>query len=276
MRSIVGATVLIPVALIMQRLRVKRTGVPERLVTKSSVLGGICCGVALAIAANLQQIGIVFNAEMAEGDSGKAGFITAMYIIFVPIASVFGGKKLRFSMIAAVLLGVLGLYFISVKDGFTVSSGDIYLLLCALAFTGHIMVVDHFVQKADGVTLSLIQFVTAAVISGALMFVFDRDTLSVSNILSAAMPILFCGVMSSGVAYTLQIVGQKYSEATVASLIMSLESLFCMVAACIFYTQVPSLREGIGCVIMLIAIFVVETPFADRLLGKVFKRKQRV
>ena len=276
MRSIVGAVVLIPVALIMKRLRVKRTGVPERLVTKSSVLGGICCGIALAIAANLQQIGIVFNAEMAKGDSGKAGFITAMYIIFVPIASVFGGKKLRFSMIAAVLLGVLGLYFISVKDGFTVSSGDIYLLLCALAFTGHIMVVDHFVQKADGVTLSLIQFVTAAVISGALMFVFDRDTLSVSNILSAAMPILFCGVMSSGVAYTLQIVGQKYSEATVASLIMSLESLFCMVAACIFYTQVPSLREGIGCVIMLIAIFVVETPFADRLLGKVFKRKQRV
>ena len=273
MRSIVGAVVLIPVALIMKQLRVKKTGIPERLVTKTSVLGGICCGIALAIAANLQQIGIVFNAEMAEGDSGKAGFITAMYIIFVPIASVFGGKKLRFSMIAAVLLGVLGLYFISVKDGFTVSSGDIFLLLCAIAFTGHIMVVDHFVQKADGVTLSLIQFVTAAVISGVLMFVFDRDTLSFANILSAAVPILFCGVMSSGVAYTLQIVGQKYSEATVASLIMSLESLFCMVAACVFYAKLPTLREGIGCVIMLVAIFVVETPFADRIYAKIFKKK---
>ena len=273
MRSIVGAVVLIPVALIMKQLRVKKTGIPERLVTKTSVLGGICCGIALAIAANLQQIGIVFNAEMAEGDSGKAGFITAMYIIFVPIASVFGGKKLRFSMIAAVLLGVLGLYFISVKDGFTVSSGDIFLLLCAIAFTGHIMVVDHFVQKADGVTLSLIQFVTAAVISGVLMFVFDRDTLSFANILSAAVPILFCGVMSSGVAYTLQIVGQKYSEATVASLIMSLESLFCMVAACAFYAKLPTLREGIGCVIMLFAIFVVETPFADRIYAKIFKKK---
>ena len=273
MRSIVGAVVLIPVALIMKQLRVKKTGIPERLVTKTSVLGGICCGIALAIAANLQQIGIVFNAEMAEGDSGKAGFITAMYIIFVPIASVFGGKKLRFSMIAAVLLGVLGLYFISVKDGFTVSSGDIFLLLCAVAFTGHIMVVDHFVQKADGVTLSLIQFVTAAVISGVLMFVFDRDTLSFANILSAAVPILFCGVMSSGVAYTLQIVGQKYSEATVASLIMSLESLFCMVAACVFYAKLPTLREGIGCVIMLVAIFVVETPFADRIYAKIFKKK---
>lgn len=273
MRSIVGAVVLIPVALIMKQLRVKKTGIPERLVTKTSVLGGICCGIALAIAANLQQIGIVFNAEMAEGDSGKAGFITAMYIIFVPIASVFGSKKLRFSMIAAVLLGVLGLYFISVKDGFTVSSGDIFLLLCAVAFTGHIMVVDHFVQKADGVTLSLIQFVTAAVISGVLMFVFDRDTLSFANILSAAVPILFCGVMSSGVAYTLQIVGQKYSEATVASLIMSLESLFCMVAACAFYAKLPTLREGIGCVIMLFAIFVVETPFADRIYAKIFKKK---
>lgn len=273
MRSIVGAVVLIPVALIMKQLRVKKTGIPERLVTKTSVLGGICCGIALAVAANLQQIGIVFNAEMAEGDSGKAGFITAMYIIFVPIASVFGGKKLRFSMIAAVLLGVLGLYFISVKDGFTVSSGDFFLLLCAVAFTGHIMVVDHFVQKADGVTLSLIQFVTAAVISGALMFVFDRDTLSFANILSAAVPILFCGVMSSGVAYTLQIVGQKYSEATVASLIMSLESLFCMVAACVFYAKLPTLREGIGCVIMLVAIFVVETPFADRIYAKIFKKK---
>lgn len=273
MRSIVGAMVLIPVALIMKQMRVKKTGVPERLVTKSSVWGGVCCGIALAIAANLQQIGIVFNAEMTKGDSGKAGFITAMYIIFVPITSVFGGKKLRFSMIAAVLLGVLGLYFISVKDGFTVSSGDIFLLLCAVAFTGHIMVVDHFVQKADGVTLSLIQFVTAAVISGVLMFVFDRDTLSLSNILSAAVPILFCGVMSSGVAYTLQIVGQKYSEATVASLIMSLESLFCMVAACVFYAKLPTLREGIGCVIMLVAIFVVETPFADRIYAKIFKKK---
>lgn len=273
MRSIVGAVVLIPVALVMKQLRVKKTGIPERLVTKTSVLGGICCGIALAVAANLQQIGIVFNAEMAEGDSGKAGFITAMYIIFVPIVSVFGGKKLRFSMIAAVLLGVLGLYFISVKDGFTVSSGDIFLLLCAFFFTGHIMVVDHFVQKADGVTLSLIQFVTAAVISGVLMFVFDRDTLSFANILSAAVPILFCGVMSSGVAYTLQIVGQKYSEATVASLIMSLESLFCMVAACVFYAKLPTLREGIGCVIMLVAIFVVETPFADRIYAKIFKKK---
>lgn len=273
MRSIVGALVLIPVALIMKQMRVKKTGMPERLVTKTSVLGGICCGIALAIAANLQQIGIVFNAEMAEGDSGKAGFITAMYIIFVPIASVFGGKKLRFSMIAAVLLGVLGLYFISVKDDFTVSSGDIFLLLCAVAFTGHIMVVDHFVQKADGVTLSLIQFATAAVISGVLMLVFDRDTLSLANIWSAAVPILFCGVMSSGVAYTLQIIGQKYSEATVASLIMSLESLFCMVAACVFYAKLPTLREGIGCVIMLVAIFVVETPFADRIYAKIFKKK---
>ncbi len=276
LRSVVGAVVLIPVVLIMKHLRVKKTGIPEKLLTKSAVFGGICCGVALAVAANLQQIGIEFNAGLTEGDSGKAGFITAMYIIFVPIASVFGGKKLRFSMITAVLVGVLGLYFISVKDGFTVATGDIFLLLCALAFTGHIMVVDYFTSRADGVTLSLIQFVTTAVVSGVLMLVFDRDTLSVSSIVSAALPILYCGAMSSGVAYTLQIIGQKYSEATVASLIMSLESLFAMIAACVFYSKLPDTREAIGCALMLIAIFVVETPFADRLFKRVFKRKLRV
>ena len=275
-RSVVGAVVLIPVALIMKQLRVKKTGVPEKLITKSAVIGGICCGVALSIAANLQQLGIVLNADLAAGDSGKAGFITAMYIIFVPLVSAFGGKKLRFSVVAAVLVGVLGLYFISVKDGFSVATGDILLLLCAVAFTGHIMVVDYFTTRADGVVLSMLQFVTAAVVSGALMLVFDTETLTVSNVTSAALPILFCGVMSSGVAYTLQIIGQKYSEATVASLVMSLESLFAMVAACVFYTKLPTLREAIGCALMMVAILIVETPFADRMFSKVFKRKAKV
>lgn len=273
-RSIVGALVLIPVALIMKNIRVKKTGIPEKLITKSSIVGGICCGTALAIAANLQQLGIVLNADLAAGDSGKAGFITAMYIIFVPVVAVFGGRKLRFSVIAAVLVGVLGLYFISVKDGFTVATGDILLLLCAIAFTGHIMVIDYFTTRADGVTLSMLQFATAAVLSGILMLTMETDTLSVSNLLNAAIPILFCGVMSSGVAYTLQIIGQKYSEATVASLIMSLESLFAMIAACIFYSKLPTVREAIGCALMMVAIFIVETPFADRVFGSVFKRKR--
>lgn len=273
-RSIVGALVLIPVALIMKNIRVKKTGIPEKLITKSSIVGGICCGTALAIAANLQQLGIVLNADLAAGDSGKAGFITAMYIIFVPVVTVFGGRKLRFSVIAAVLVGVLGLYFISVKDGFTVATGDILLLLCAIAFTGHIMVIDYFTTRADGVTLSMLQFATAAVLSGVLMLTLETDTLSVSNLLNAAIPILFCGVMSSGVAYTLQIIGQKYSEATVASLIMSLESLFAMIAACIFYSKLPTVREAIGCALMMVAIFIVETPFADRVFGSVFKRKR--
>lgn len=274
LRSVVGAIVLIPVVLLMKQMRFKKTGIKEKLLTKSSIVGGICCGIALAVAANLQQVGIIFNAELAEGDSGKAGFITAMYIIFVPVVAVFGGQKLRFSVIAAVLIGVLGLYFISVKDGFTVATGDIFILLCAIAFTGHIMVIDYFTAKADGVMLSLIQFVVTAVVSGILTLIFERDTATVSNISAAAGPILFCGVMSSGVAYTLQIIGQKYSEATVASLIMSLESLFAMLAACIFYLKVPTLREGIGCVLMMVAIFVVETTFADRLFGKLFKRGQ--
>ncbi len=276
LRSFVGFLVLIPVVLFLKNSREKKSGTKERLMTKQLLLGGALCGVALSIAANLQQFGIIFNAELAKGDSGKAGFITAMYIIFVPLISVFGGRKLRFSMILAVFVAVFGLYFISVKEGFTVSSGDIVLLLCAVAFSGHIMLVDYFVERVDGVALSCIQFLVAGIISGILMLTSEADALSLANIFSATIPILYCGVLSSGIAYTLQIIGQKFSEPTVASLVMSLESLFAMVAACVFYAKFPSLREAFGCVLMMVAIFVVETPFTDRLFSRVFKRKAKV
>lgn len=276
LRSFVGAIVLIPVVMILKSNREKRSGVKEKILTKPLFIGGICCGVALSVAANLQQFGIMFNAELAEGGSGKAGFITAMYIIFVPLISCLKGKNIRFSVIAAVIIGVFGLYFISVKDGFTVSTGDIVLLLCALAFSMHIMVVDHFVSHVDAVALSSVQFFTAGIVSGILMLIFEHDTISLSGISNAALPILYCGIMSSGIAYTLQIVGQKYSEATVASLVMSLESLFAMVTSCVFYAILPTAREAIGCLLMMAAIFIVETPFADRAFNRLFKRNAQV
>ena len=273
LRSFVGAVVLIPLVLILKSNRERRTGIKEKLLTKQLLIGGVCCGAALAVAANLQQFGIMFNAKLAEGSSGKAGFITAMYIIFVPIISAFTGKKIRFSMIAAVIIGICGLYFISVKQDFTVDVGDIVLLLCAVAFSMHIIVVDRFVSKVDAVALSSVQFFTVGIISGVLMIIFERDGLSVGNITNAALPILYCGVMSSGVAYTLQIVSQRMTEATVASLVMSLESLFAMITSCVFYKILPTSREAVGCLLMMVAIFIVETPFADRLFTKVFKRK---
>lgn len=273
LRSFVGAMVLIPLVLLLKSNREKQTHKKEKIITRPLILGGVLCGTALAIAANLQQFGIMFNAELAEGDSGKAGFITAMYIIFVPIISVFTGQKMRASLIVAVLIAVFGLYFISVKDGFTISLGDITLLLCALAFSGHIMIIDRFVSKVDAIALSSAQFFVAGMISGILMLIFERDGLTVSNITSSLLPILYCGIMSSGVAYTLQMVGQRYCETTVASLVMSLESLFAMITACLFYLKLPTLREAIGCILMMVAIIVVETSFTDRIFNCIFKRK---
>ena len=272
MRSFVGALVLIPVVLIFKKSREKQSGQKEKTLTKPLIIGGICCGIALSVAANLQQFGIIFNAELSEGGSGKAGFITAMYIIFVPLISMFTGKRVRISVILGVIIAVLGLYFISVKDGFTVSRGDIVLLLCAVAFSGHIMIIDRFVSRVNGVAMSCIQFFTVGIVSGVLMLIFERDSLSVYNLLHAAVPILFCGVLSSGIAYTLQILSQKLCEPTVASLVMSLESVFAMVTACVFYLVLPTGREFVGCVLMMIAIFLVETPFADKFFDKFFKR----
>lgn len=275
LRSFVGCVVLIPLIFIFKSKREKSTGENKKILTKPLIIGGVLCGTALAVAANLQQFGIMFNAELSEGDSGKAGFITAMYIIFVPLISVFMGKKLRFSIVISVLISIFGLYFISVKQGFTVSTGDIVLLLCAVAFSGHILVIDRFVTKADAVALSSVQFLVAGVISGILMLIFERDCLTASNLTSSIIPVLYCGILSSGVAYTLQIIGQLYCETNIASLVMSLESVFSMLSACIFFGKLPTSREWIGCALMMTAILIVETPFADRVFEKVFKQKEK-
>jgi drug/metabolite transporter (DMT)-like permease len=140
-------------------------------------------------------------------------------------------------------------------------------------------VVDYFVSRVDGVALSCVQFFTVGVISGALMIIFERDTLSFQNVFSATIPILYCGLLSSGIAYTLQIISQKFCEPAVASLVMSLESVFAMISACVFYSivngslKLPTGRETVGCALMMVAIFLVETPFADKIFGRLFKKK---
>lgn len=271
LRSVIGGVILIPLILFFKLKRRNEADSSKKPPFGRALLGGIICGAALAVASNLQQFGIMLNADLGSGDSGKAGFITAMYIIFVPLITCILGRGIKPSVAAGVLFGVLGLYFISVKQGFSVAKGDALLLLCALAFSLQIIAVDYWGERVDVVLLSCIQFFTSGVISLILMLIFERSTLSLEGIADAAVPILFLGVVSSGVAYTLQIVGQKHCDPTVASLIMSLESLFAMTAACVFYKHLPSLREVIGCVLMLVAIFTVQTPFVDN----AFKRLKR-
>lgn len=268
LRYILGGIILIPLILVLNWKKRNLENGTVIATPKTTLLAGVSCGVALAVAANLQQFGIMFNADLGSGDSGKAGFITAMYILFVPLFYCIKHKGLKLSVIVSVLLGMLGLYLISVKSGFSVATGDVFLLLCAIAFSAHILTVDHWVAKVDAVVMSSIQFLTVGVISLILSLIFERSSFSVACVQNALIPIIYLGIMSSGVAYTLQVLSQKHSEATVASLLMSLESLFALLAACVYYHKTPTLKEAFGCGVMLVAIFIIQTPFVDKFFEK--------
>lgn len=256
-RSLIGSAVLVPVIFFMDHVK-RKNGMSEaemkkqRGDTKTLIKGGVCCGMALAVASSLQQYGILFTTV------GKAGFITAMYIVLVPIFSIFLGKKLRPLIIGCVALAVAGLYFLCMAGEFRLGIGDLYVLLCACVFTIHILVIDHFSPMADGVRLSAIQFLTAGILCGIPMLIFEKP--EISSILAAWMPILYAGIMSSGVAYTLQILGQRDADPTVASLLLSLESVFSVLAGWVLLGQRLSVRELFGCVLMFAAIILAQMP----------------
>lgn len=254
-RSLLGAAVLVPVFLILDAGK-KKAGTyqaPTGEEKKTLLIAGIVCGCIMTVAANLQQIGIQYTS------AGKAGFITAMYILIVPVLGLFLKKKVPGRIWLCILIAVVGLYLLSVTEGFSsISKGDVYVLLCALAFSFHIMAVDHYAPLVDGVRLSSIQFLICGVLSGILMFLFEEPNLE--NILNAAVPILYAGIMSCGVAYTLQIIGQKYTRPTIASLIMSLESVFAVLAGIVVLREIPTARETMGCVLMFLAIIIAQLP----------------
>ncbi|MCD8325588.1 MAG: DMT family transporter [Lachnospiraceae bacterium] len=220
---------------------------------RNLIIGGISCGVILFIASNLQQFGIQYTTV------GKAGFITAMYIVLVPIIGIFLHRKTGPRMWVAVAMAIAGLYLLCMTGvSLILNMGDLLLILCAVAFSFYILVIDHFSPLVDGVKMSCIQFFTCGVLSFLCMMVFETPQLS--QILAAWMPILYAGVMSCGVAYTLQIVGQRGMNPTVASLILSLESVISLLAGWLILHQSLSGRELSGCVIMFAAIVLVQLP----------------
>lgn len=250
-RNVIGGLVLIPTILLFDR---KSKGVSPDTKSgsqrKHTLIAGIWCGVCLFVASTLQQIGIQYTTV------GKAGFITAMYIVLVPLLGIFLHKKVGFRVWLAVAIAVVGLYVLCVKPGeFSVQMGDLLVLLCAVAFSVHIMVIDHFAPTCNGVKMSCIQFFTCAVLSSIGMFLFE--TPEIDSILQAWIPILYAGALSSGVGYTLQIVGQKGMNPTVASLILSLESTISVIAGWLILGQELSARELIGCAMVMIAIVIV-------------------
>ncbi len=256
-RFLIGAIVLLPVIWFMDRQKAaEKSDAPKDTGAdgdrKTLIIGGICCGTALAVASSLQQWGILFTTV------GKAGFITAMYIVIVPLLGVFIGKKVRPLIIACVAIAVVGFYFLCMTESLRLGLGDFLVLLCAIAFSIHILVIDHFSPKVDGVKMSAIQFLTAAILSAVPTLMWERPVFM--EIFQAWQPVLYAGVMSCGVAYTLQIVAQKNADPTVASLLLSLESVFSALAGWVLLGQGLSLKELFGCVLIFCAIILAQLP----------------
>lgn len=250
-RSFIGGIFLIPCIMILEKLGLSKKEETSKD-KKSLLMGGVCCGTALFVASNLQQIGMLYTTP------GKAGFITALYIVIVPIMGIFLKKKCTPMVWLGVFLAVIGFYRLSINDGFSLSYGDGLILACAVVFSVHILVIDHFSRFVDGVKMSCIQFLVCGVLSLVCMLIFEEP--SITAICTAWAPILYAGVLSSGVAYTLQIVGQKGYNPTIAALLLSLESVFSVLAGWIVLHQSLSGRELSGCVMIFAAVIFAQLP----------------
>lgn len=254
-RSVVAFLFLAVLRVVFRQLRKRDDGSAAEEVSGSKrdvLLSGICCGVALTVASNLQQKGLETTT------SGKAGFITALYIVIVPIVGIFLKKKAPKAIWISVVLAVAGLYCLCITEELAITIGDFYVLLCSFCYAAHILVIDHFTQKVDGVELSCMQFLVCAILSAVGMIVMESPSWDMIRV--CIWPILYVGIFSSGVAYTLQILAQKDSNPTVVSLLLSLESVFATIAGALILGDQMSGKEYFGCVLMLAAVVLAQLP----------------
>ena len=224
---------------------------------RATIFGGIVCGLFLTAASIYQQTGIVTTS------AGKAGFITALYILLVPLLNlILFRQRCGLHVWIAIAIGVAGMYLLCMKEDFTLARGDIQLCICALLFSGQILACSFYSRRGDPVCIAAIQLLTVAVISGVLAFIMEEP--SWDKLRAAAIPILYCGIMSGGVGYTLQMIAQRYTDPTVASLLMSLESVFAVLGGALLLHERMSGRELLGCAIMFVAIILVQIPMPNK------------
>ena len=271
LRSVIGGLFLIPVIIVLDGIRKKSQNESADVVNSENILhieteekqrlswknkqlieGGIVCGIFLFFANCFQQTGIQYTTV------GKAGFITTFYIIIVPLIGLFFKKYCGILTWIGVVIALAGLYFLCITQKLTIQRGDALILCCSVLYAGQILAIDHYNPFVDGVKMSCIQFLTGGILGAVFMLLFENP--SIAMILSAAGPILNTGIMSTGVGYTLQIVGQKGLNPTVAALILSLESVFSALSGYLFLHQVLTTRELIGCALMFIAIVLAQLP----------------
>lgn len=257
-RSVLGGVVLLPVIFFLD-FRKKRKGISIYKFDKTLLKAGIICGTLLCIASTLQTMGMIYTSP------GKSGFITALYMVIIPIISLFMGKKPRPAILVSVLIAVLGLYLMCIDESLSINIGDVLTFICAFVFAFHILAIDKYSPKVDGVKLAATQFFVCGFINLILMFMTEKP--EIMPILSCWASIGYSGIMSCGVAYTLQIVGQKYTDPTSASILMSLESVFATLSTVILVAfgwnltgGALDVREIFGCVLMFAAIILVQLP----------------
>ena len=262
-RSIIGAAVLIPVIFILDKMGLSKNKPTTAKERKLLLIGGLSCGIALCLGSNVQQLGLYLGAS-----AGKAGFLTACYILLVPIIGIFMKKKCGLNIWIGVVLTLCGLYLLCFNGSASFNIADLLLLLCAVFFSFHIIIIDYFSPKVDGVRMSCIQFFVCGVITMIPMFTSDMKG-SFSNIgvwaqglfdITVWIPILYAGVLSCGVAYTLQIVGQVGVNPTVASLLLSLESVFSVIAGWIILGEKMGVKQLSGCLLIFVAIILAQLP----------------
>ena len=256
-RTLLGGVVLIPVIYIFGRKNANANTENNYNSTRISLIGGMICGLVLFAASSFQQFGISMTS------AGKAGFITALYVVIVPIIGIVIGRRANILKWICVFIAVTGFYFLSIKEGFKLSVGDLLVLICAVFYSVHIIVIDHFNSKgADPLKMSCVQFFTAGSIMILCMFIFEFPVLE--NIFAAKYTILYTGIMSCGVAYTLQIIGQKYTEPVTATLIMSLESVFAAIAGWLILSEHMSRKEYTGCALVFAAVLLSQLELSSK------------
>ena len=257
-RFLIGGLVLTPFAMIRNRQHEKSSSfqalseTAQKKYRHTTFIGGLCCGVAICIASSFQQAGMQYTSV------GKAGFITALYIVLVPVFGIFMKRKVSPVIWLGVVLAAIGFYFLCITESFSINYGDLLLFMCAICFTFHILIIDHFAPKADGVVLSCIQFWFSGIVCMSIAIL--KETPNMAAIFQAAIPILYAGVLSCGVAYTLQIIGQKHMKPAVASLILSLESVISVLAGWVILKEVLTGRQFLGCVLVFAAVILAQLP----------------
>ncbi|MBP5653623.1 MAG: DMT family transporter [Lachnospiraceae bacterium] len=252
-RFLLGGIVMLPFVALRQRSLKKSESGPAPGLSKRVILTGVICGLLLTMANSIQQIGLLYTSP------GKAGFITALYVIIVPVIGLFFGSRHTLRLWISVAIAVVGMYLLCVSDSFTIEKGDILIIICAFIFAVHIMTVDKKAHDLDGMTISCIQFLTTGILCSVIV-PFTDEVITFEAVKAAAVPLLYAGIFSCSFAYTFQIVGQQHTTPTAASLLLSTESVFAAIAAWVLIGDTMTAREIIGGLLSFFAVILSQLP----------------